>query len=570
MVNILRFPGSNTADTSTRFRVDDVQTLFVDDSAMVFTSETAFPVLKRQPTSYPLNSGDWSNQELADLYRVEALLVQAGMRLETERGLTDEDDPWFVFCSQDGDVFVHLARIDGRYLLDSPGLGAPIRGDDFNALVDMFIRHQAATAPAGNVVRFRPGSGKDGIVRLHPAMMMAALIWTLYLASDHFVATAEAAESPEALQAEVDHHVFSPDVPGSDAQKLTYLNATTYSRDDAAGRSLGSDGRTAVQAGNLVGNSIAASLSTIAASWGVLDPRLGPLPELPEPQDRATVQLDLALERQSPSTGGDDPLVHISSSEHTSLIDGPLIKPEMLKEHGPELAGARASASTDVQAKLPNKITTTFEGRSDFDRIGSHRVDLEKSAADAVATNPSPVTSAERDNGPSDVQSLLKLAGLYAGETQKYTVGNISISATFDLASLGKEAAGLVLSQLPLPSGTTIEAGVKDGQLVIPGAPPAPHDDTTAGINDQPYIPPHVYAYDGDAKDFVYRFLRESPHIEMIKVDNAIIFVDTTAIDEASDVTAMRSWSLNDTTTVSTIGHADYFAKYFYQDYYLA
>ncbi len=41
---------------------------------------------------------DWSAQELAEFYRVESVLIQAGLRVTSARGLTDEGEPWFVFC----------------------------------------------------------------------------------------------------------------------------------------------------------------------------------------------------------------------------------------------------------------------------------------------------------------------------------------------------------------------------------------------------------------------------------------------------------------------------------------
>ena len=55
-------------------------------------------------------AGGWRNDELAELYRVEHSLVQAGVVVETKSGLSDEGDPWFVFCHPDGHVVVHTAR----------------------------------------------------------------------------------------------------------------------------------------------------------------------------------------------------------------------------------------------------------------------------------------------------------------------------------------------------------------------------------------------------------------------------------------------------------------------------
>ncbi len=71
---------------------------------------------------------DWTNQEMADLARVQYLLSRAGVQLETDRGLSDEGDPWFVFCDAQGEVFVHICRMGMTYLLDGPSLDAPLRG----------------------------------------------------------------------------------------------------------------------------------------------------------------------------------------------------------------------------------------------------------------------------------------------------------------------------------------------------------------------------------------------------------------------------------------------------------
>lgn len=126
MDNILAFPGKSSSPTAAHF--DAPQS---DAEPLIVTSIDGTLVLSRAANEQR-TSGDWSNQDVADLYRVEALLVQAGIRLSTDRGLSDENDPWFVFLREDGEVFVHLARINGTYLLDSPGVGALLEGPDFH------------------------------------------------------------------------------------------------------------------------------------------------------------------------------------------------------------------------------------------------------------------------------------------------------------------------------------------------------------------------------------------------------------------------------------------------------
>ena len=145
---------------------------------------------------FPDPKKDWSNQELADLYRVHRLLSGANVPVETDRGITDEGDPWFVFCHASGEVFIHLCRIDGIYLLDSPNVLRPLRGADFRALIADFSNQSlpaqsAADETAQRVIRLERG----GKIRLHPSAMLAALIWTLFLASEDLVLMAPAAQA---------------------------------------------------------------------------------------------------------------------------------------------------------------------------------------------------------------------------------------------------------------------------------------------------------------------------------------------------------------------------------------
>ncbi len=128
---------------------------------------------------------DWTQRELAEFYRVESALVQAGAQLETASGLSDEGDPWFVFCRADtGDVFVHFARIDGVYLVDGAAFDAPARGPDFAALVRRLIEHYP-------LAKIRERS--SGNVFVHPAALLIALVGAAFFHSNEAKA-AEAAD----------------------------------------------------------------------------------------------------------------------------------------------------------------------------------------------------------------------------------------------------------------------------------------------------------------------------------------------------------------------------------------
>lgn len=113
-------------------------------------------------------STDWSQQDIAEFYRVESALIQAGFDLHTDRGLSDEGDPWFIFCRADsGEVFIHFARIDGEYVVDAGASGQAIRGTNFTALVRDIIEKQP-------LIQARSRSSKN--VFLHPAALLIALV----------------------------------------------------------------------------------------------------------------------------------------------------------------------------------------------------------------------------------------------------------------------------------------------------------------------------------------------------------------------------------------------------------
>ena len=91
---------------------------------------------------------DWSDQELAEFYRVEASLIRANIPIETDRGRSDEGDPWFVFCNANtGEIIVHFARFDGTYLVASPALDGCARGRDFRALIEAQLASHPLVIP---------------------------------------------------------------------------------------------------------------------------------------------------------------------------------------------------------------------------------------------------------------------------------------------------------------------------------------------------------------------------------------------------------------------------------------
>lgn len=129
----------------------------------------------RQP-SCERRRGGWSNQDLAELYRIEAALVQAGISVDTEMGETDEGDPWFAFCGADScEVLVHVAIIDGEYHIAGTTASVIIKGHSFTDIVRQFMTREPA---------FMLGTARHNNVMIHPSSVLIAVFAAICLISD--------------------------------------------------------------------------------------------------------------------------------------------------------------------------------------------------------------------------------------------------------------------------------------------------------------------------------------------------------------------------------------------------
>ena len=138
---------------------------------------------------YAPGPSDWSQQELAEFYRVEAALIRAGIRVGTDRGLSDENEPWFVFYrTDDGEVVIHFARIDGEYLIAGPAYEEIARGFDFTSMVrNMVARHPM----------IRRSERGDNIA-VHPAALLVAVVGTAFFKTGEARAAETGAANPAA------------------------------------------------------------------------------------------------------------------------------------------------------------------------------------------------------------------------------------------------------------------------------------------------------------------------------------------------------------------------------------
>ena len=137
------------------------------------TGTDGSPVLEFTPQS----DKNWSNQELSEFYRVKDILAKYNISVVIDSGLTDELDPWFVYCNHHGDVFAHFCKIDRVYYLDSPKLMKPVTATNLRELVNRFSGDQIENNKKLEDL-------KSNVVILHPAILFTSLILALYVTTD--------------------------------------------------------------------------------------------------------------------------------------------------------------------------------------------------------------------------------------------------------------------------------------------------------------------------------------------------------------------------------------------------
>ncbi len=82
-------------------------------------------------------TGQWTNQEKAELFRLTDALSADNVEIETASGVSDAGDPWFViYHAVTGDVLVHVARIAGKFVVHEMSSDLLVEGDDLRRLLN--------------------------------------------------------------------------------------------------------------------------------------------------------------------------------------------------------------------------------------------------------------------------------------------------------------------------------------------------------------------------------------------------------------------------------------------------
>jgi len=101
---------------------------------------------------------DWSKEEFGYLQRAARSVRNRGICVETDHGVTDEGEPWFVICDASSDeVLVHFCRTQDKYIACAPFLESTLVGHTFADLIERFLDRHAAVAAQS--------SGTNGDIR---------------------------------------------------------------------------------------------------------------------------------------------------------------------------------------------------------------------------------------------------------------------------------------------------------------------------------------------------------------------------------------------------------------------
>ena len=95
---------------------------------------------------------DWTKDDLARLNRAAGALRYLGHSFETDRGMSDEGEPWFVIChAESGEAVAHFARINGTYVASASFLRSSLRARALPDLIERFIdRYRAMVGPVAD------------------------------------------------------------------------------------------------------------------------------------------------------------------------------------------------------------------------------------------------------------------------------------------------------------------------------------------------------------------------------------------------------------------------------------
>lgn len=540
MTNVFNFLPRGAKSGTTDFLREADDTLKFDETARSVASLDLFQKTKVSGPAFV--DRDWSNQELADLYRVKRMLDAAGVSIDVDRGLTDEGDPWFLFLNAQGEVFIHLCRLDQLYILDSPNVAEPLRGYNFNDLIDEFSNRTLAHTgqPAAShhrVVRLE----RNGKVFLHPSALLAALIWTLFIAAEELVLIMP--EEDDGLNAADLEALFVSAQGGhedlgeasaeftedstQDSSDVNTQQLASVAGDDLYQRELGSK-----LVLNLAQNNYALGLSTIAIALGFVTDNtyteadstmLSGLFAAATDQE-AVDNLNETHMADAPDAAGQSDVDQIqtvelttapSEAEATALVVDPNLVAVVNALHAAEATRAGAIVLAHTALDLPMQEEARFEDAAEVPQ-----------AAKAEPTDPATV-QVSTDQVSLGASIFTELRGTFSNEIFEFTFGQIVVQSTLDLSQTDLVDISGALTDDPIP---TLTSSISTHTV-------------------------QYGAFDDEVRAFVDFVLSKTSNLEIISTGQEVLIIDSAILDTPGATTYALSWSLGtDNGVVSMIG----------------
>jgi len=484
-----------------------------------------------------LTSRDWTTQEIAEFYRVESALVQAGLSIATDRGLSDEGDPWFVFCRQDTqEVIAHFARINNQYVIVSSAFSGIARGTDFRALVNELLDSNPLVLP----VKRQPGQK----ILLHPASLLVALVAAAYvMAGDKASAALESGsdggEKPSWISSLLRQELAFLSVVTiavswlenqADGTIVDFIkNALGPQHDETLGghagtSPVGQDGTSIEQiAGIMLDSGSATHNSTDKQPIAI--PVDGEDVAVPPVQSSIIASANLGVR---PSTADHDQSGSNDQSGHSDFalslgLDGPA----HLGRTGvdglanlPEWPVSEPdTAPVPATNVAPQPATTNSIAATDAFHLVASQLPL--SQLIVLSTDPSTLDSA--------IHQAISQVGIT--DTQLHSSDEVAISS---------DAAATT------HSSSTADTNVVVSQSVTSPSPTQQNAPST--VSSSPVVTETA------AVQYIENFLQHTPNYEVIEVGKVLVFMDTNLADTKSPDFGVLSLEMSDGSTVSIVG----------------
>ncbi len=492
---------------------------------------------QRSPRLAPAPA-DWSQQELAEFYRVESALIRAGIRVGTDRGLSDENEPWFVFYrADDGEVVIHFARIDGEYIIAGPAYEEIARGFDFTALV----RNLVARHP---LIR-RPDNGSN--ISIHPAALLVAVVGTAFFKTGEARAAETGATSAPS-------HSRPALLSSSSSAGLSTVVAAPQAAQPAAYDSVQIPANQAVL--------------ILAAAMMASDYRAEPVTVDPVTHSAiAAAAQALDFSGVSSAAIGQDSGAFMSTLHASTIDNGPaqtvsavlsLVALLSTSSHGDE---ALSPAAVDVAASASSNGV-------------SHDQALSTLPAQTEAANWAIDVRLGSGQLPS-VEAVQLVRGVF-GEANFQKISVIEVAKLPDVlvGLIGGGDHYTVTEPTPAPSDPLVTTPTTDHNPPVGGAPtdqtPATggHDTTgdtgsstlptspSAPVDPQPSAPSTTYATVDIVKQFIDYFLAHTSQIDVMKKDADIVMFDARVMTDVSHIVHLESMTFDfaDGSSISLVG----------------